>query len=108
MTLAILSDINPVKLALEGVVPSIVLATVALGLAWRIWLADDPVRDGVAKGADRPRAGVAWGAPLALGGGFFASYVGIHGWPPADWYPDMKARLLQEAEDPITQLRLYD
>ena len=51
--------------------------------AWRFWSRKAPAFG----------ASVAWGAPLALGGGFFASYVAIHGWPAADWYPDTKARV---------------
>ncbi|MFT7540047.1 MAG: hypothetical protein ACI9K5_001006 [Gammaproteobacteria bacterium] len=97
MNLAILSDINPVKLALEGVLPSIVAAVVVLGLALRIWRPDTRLGDHEAAAPVGPRVGpqggMTWGAPLAIGVGFFASYVGIHGLPPLDWYPDMKARL---------------
>ncbi|MFT5690555.1 MAG: hypothetical protein ACI8PQ_003412, partial [Planctomycetota bacterium] len=67
MNLAILSDINPVKLALEGVLPSIVAAVVVLGLALRIWRPDTRLGDHEAAAPVGPRVGpqggMTWGAP---------------------------------------------
>ena len=78
-----LSDLDPIELALEGVVPSLIVAVLALGLAWRVWTR-----------AQAPAgAGSAWGLPLALGVGFFATFQAMLGWPGADWYPDMKTRV---------------
>lgn len=79
----IVSDVDPLELALEGVVPSALVALPILALAARAW-SRRPAPDGVAG---------AWGPPLALGLGFFAACVGVNQWPPADAYPDMKARM---------------
>ena len=76
-------QIDPVLLGARAVLPALTVAVAILPWAWR------------KRGACQvdPDGSRAWALPLALGLGLFASYVGIHGWPPAAWYPDMKARL---------------
>lgn len=56
---------------LAGVVPPAIVSGVALGLAWRPW----------SHTRVRASGGNAWGAALAVGLGYAAGQVGIHGWP---------------------------